>query len=293
MVTGNTEKSVLQALEKTPRSRQELKALLQQKHIKSTLRHLCERGEIKKVGRRYVRSVLTDENKLFKKQSAAKTQAVVPIAMQMRQATKNKSVKIVLPQEDIDEEIRRLEAELEKSSSSDESSDDDSEASADRGVVSLSRFAEDRIENLPPAALPLAGRYNPRDGMKPAKKKRRRDDDKNDEVEVSSGLREAVKEVLSGYKARSSERLPFYCRVCSKQYANENEFFDHKNTPFHKTAVDMERKASYCKLCRKQLTSPEQMKEHLSSRPHRERLRKMKDRQAESKRQPIGRRQWK
>ena len=53
---------------------------------------------------------------------------------------------------------------------------------------------------------------------------------------------------------------------------NEQEFFGHKQSDFHKTAVEVERKASYCKLCRKQLTSPEQLKEHLTSRPHKERM---------------------
>ena len=97
---------------------------------------------------------------------------------------------------------------------------------------------------------------------------------------AESGLESAVKEVLSGYVARSSEKLPFYCRFCQKQYNNSEEFFAHKQSEFHKTAVEMEQKASFCKLCRKQLTSPDQLKEHLQSRPHKERLERARSRTA-------------
>jgi deoxyribodipyrimidine photolyase-like uncharacterized protein len=57
----------------------------------------------------------------------------------------------------------------------------------------------------------------------------------------------------------------------------EEEFFDHKRSEFHKTAVEMEQKASYCKLCRKQLTSLVQLKEHLTSKPHKERLDRVRE----------------
>jgi hypothetical protein len=96
---------------------------------------------------------------------------------------------------------------------------------------------------------------------------------------ANEGLAETIKEVLDGYVARSAERLPFYCRVCAKQYNNENEFLDHRQTDVHQTAAELDRKASFCKLCRKQFTSPMQMKEHLTSRPHKERLEKVKSKQ--------------
>ena len=103
--------------------------------------------------------------------------------------------------------------------------------------------------------------------------------DREKNSRVSSGLRDAVKEVLAEYQPRSSERIPFYCRVCAVQSKDEAEFTLHKQTEFHKTAVQVEKKATYCKLCRKQLTSLIQMQEHLDSRPHKERLDSMKARQ--------------
>lgn len=203
---------------------------------------------------------------------------------------------------DIDDEIKRLEAELaadddETDGGSEDDSDDERterdkrvsfgavdvrEIESSRtesrnmegdAVVCLSAVAQDRITPLPESCLPktkkrtLQGIDDDPQQKKPKKSN------------VSSGLRDAVKEVLSGYVARSSERLPFYCRVCAKQYTNEQEFFEHKSTDFHTTAMDVERKASFCKLCRKQFTSPVQLKEHISSRPHKDRLEHVRSRQ--------------
>lgn len=203
-----------------------------------------------------------------------------------------------LASDDIDEEIKRLEAELAKGSDSSDSDDDSHNDDLDHGqdthnavrgkttitsnidnqspsVLRLSELEQDRIQSLPQHLLPAARKRTLKnidgEGTKSNKKVSKASSE-------SSGLASAVKEVLSGYVARSSEKLPFYCRACQKQYPNEKEFFEHKATEFHKTAVDVERRASYCKLCRKQLTSPEQLKEHLKSRPHKERLERARER---------------
>lgn len=191
--------------------------------------------------------------------------------------------KLALPEDkpDLDEEIRRLEAELaadDDDSSSDSSSsrsddddlsdDGDEKRPASPQVLCLSVVKDDRIEALPNKLLPSNKKRTLKnvDGETAPKKRKER------KPEIEPGLKKAVQEVLDGYVARSAERLPFYCRVCAKQYSNEEQFFAHKETDFHAAAIEMERKASYCKLCRKQLTSPAQLKEHLSSRPHEERL---------------------
>lgn len=179
---------------------------------------------------------------------------------------------------DIDDEIARLEKELMNDSDDDSGNsseeDDDSNASptANNGVLSLSTYADDRVETLPSACLPVPGKYS-------LTKKKGGKSKSPQQPEVKSGLQKAVEEVLGGYQARSSERIPFYCRFCAKQYENKEAFFEHKNTEFHKTAVAMEKKATYCKLCRKQFTSPTQMKDHLSSRPHKEKLQFVRNRQ--------------
>ncbi|KAG7371453.1 zinc-finger double-stranded RNA-binding protein [Nitzschia inconspicua] len=198
---------------------------------------------------------------------------------------------------DIDDEIARLERELAQYDDEDDSDDDsdDNEQTHTQSVVqdnpeptvlSLSKFSDDRVEHLPEEALPIPGRYHPNNNTdsttkkKKSQKRKREPSSTTEETERTGnkmdGLQQAVKEVLEGYQARSSERLPFYCRYCAHQFDNENDFNQHKTTDFHRTAVATERKLTYCKLCRLQLTSPVQMKEHLTSRPHQQRLQYMK-----------------
>lgn len=268
------------------------------KHVEKALNKLIDAGDIVRDGKIFR---LSSKQDVSENQSpSADEDQVVPIAVRLRKETKTtaKSVKFAEEEVDIDDEIRRLEMELNNDSSGDESEyDSPDDMENDNGtpaVISLSAYAQDRIEHLPESCLPEPGKYNPRGSSKigtksgPVKKK--------EGHQKMDGLKEAVQEVLNGYKARSSERLPFYCRFCSKQYGNEKEFFEHKNSDFHKTAVELERKATYCRLCLKQLTSPEQMKEHLKSRPHRERLQFVKSRQraetsGKRKRESSGR-QW-
>lgn len=213
--------------------------------------------------------------------------ALVPIGMRMR-TTQGKKVKFdeTAVTEDLDDEIERLERELENDDAGGSSDEDDSEAedsaetnnAQETAVLSLSQFANDRVVQLPSTLLPEPGRYSTNKVRKSKSKKTKNEPDPS--AIVQSGLHQAVQEVLDGYTARSAEKLPFFCRFCAKQYSNETEFFDHKNTDFHKTAVAMERKATYCRLCRRQLTSPTQMKEHLKSRPHKDKLQEMRSRQA-------------
>ena len=154
-------------------------------------------------------------------------------------------------------------------------------------IVNLSQLQEERIESLPSSALPALARPDSKSNNKtkraaalhnrePKASKRQRT------TTPTAGLESAVQDFLRGYRARSAERLPFYCRVCARQYTNETEFVHHQTLPQHQTAVALDRKASFCKLCRKQLTSPAQLKEHLQSRPHKERLEFMKTKQQRS-----------
>ena len=192
---------------------------------------------------------------------------------------------------DIDKEIARLEAELARDDEDEtvsHSSNDDrvlkakheekisGDASSD-GIVCLSSLKNERIESLPEQYLPQA----PKTRSATGKQRKKSNDDQ------CSGLEKAVKEVLSGYVPRSSERIPFYCRVCQKQYSNEKEFFEHRTSEFHVAAAEAERKASYCKLCRKQLTSPAQLQEHLKSKPHKERLQRLSSSNPRNRRRPY------
>lgn len=202
---------------------------------------------------------------------------------------------------DLDEEIKRLEAELQ--SDNDEDSDDeiDDASSSDSnisleaetsrnnsGVICLSEFSADRIAPLPQTVLPSNKRKKLKeiddDGIQPReqkKKKRKGNDQPSSKIE-GSGLQDAVKELLHGYVARSSQKIPFYCRICAVQSGNLEEFVLHKETELHIAAARAERKACYCRLCQKQFTSPAQMKEHLASKPHRQKMDYVKAKQRNS-----------
>lgn len=143
----------------------------------------------------------------------------------------------------VDDRIAALERELEQggdgtsSSGSDDdiSDDDDSIASADisetksaavirerRRIAKLvSPLAAEKIEPLAPHLLPRPGC-----GIQKAPMKKKRDRPKVGEASAgavaaapgpSQGLDSAVKELMANYEARSSERVPFYCRVCKFQ----------------------------------------------------------------------------
>ena len=301
--TESHKKSLLEALGKIPKSKKELKDIVKGRHpeisghdVKKALRKLEESGEIEKDGKRYrISAVVT------RSLSEGRIEKPLPIAMQIRKETRQadkKSVTFGEPEVDLDDEIRRLERELEAfDSSDDDSSSHENEEQNKGGIMSLSKFANDHTDQLPKSCLPEPGRYSANSEPVAKKKAKRKDKPEIDEQTAgsrqSNGLKEAVQEVLDGYKARSSERLPFYCRFCAKQYNSHDDFFEHKQTEFHQTAVAMERKATYCRLCLKQLTSPAQMKEHLASRPHKERLQSVRKRQrGAKKKQGDPRRQW-
>jgi hypothetical protein len=312
--TKHAEKRLLEELGKAPKSKKELKRIIikakgdhhtsgrqmKKHHLKKTLRKLEERGQIRKKEKIYelVGSLSSSSSKREKDDdddddddsdadAETTTSPLLPIAVQLRKQAaaqaEKKSVRFGEPEVDLDDEIRRLEMELEQSSSGSSADDDDGDEDEDEddepAVLSLSQFANDRIEHLPGSALPEPGKYDP---LQRPRKKKNSKESKNAMREVqkkTDGLREAVQEVLAGYKPRSSEKLPFYCRFCAKQYNSEDEFLEHKQTEFHQTAVAMEKKATYCRLCQKQLTSPPQMREHLASRPHKERLHTVQTRQ--------------
>jgi hypothetical protein len=298
--------AILKLLETSPRqSEHELRQnvcndSVPKKHVEKALQKLQKKKKIIKSEGYY--SLLKEEENSKMDEQRTKLETV-PVAELLRRRQQEKSGDGVGFETDVkkvnlDDEIQRLEAELAADNSDDESDsamEDEDKRKVTFGantvleiestqtdtptsihglaVVCLSSLAKERIAPLPSSCLPQnkKRKLNGIDENVVARPKKQK---------VSSGLEEAVREVLSEYVARSSEKLPFYCRVCAKQYTNEKEFFDHKGGDFHMAAVEMERKASFCKLCRKQFTSPVQLKEHVSSRPHRERLQKVRSRQS-------------
>jgi hypothetical protein len=316
-VSKQAKKEVLKLLKNSPKTEHDLQNeiandLVSDRHVTDAIEKLIQKEKVlQKDGFYFLKKERGEV------EEASTEETTVPIAEVLRRRRRHQeksanNTEMTLAkhenENDIDDEIQRLEAELaaddddedyEREMENDSDNDNPSEdLERDRhvsfgairvkeiesapnqtreipedSILCLSSVAKDRIAPLPETCLPKTTKrvlkgIDDDPQQKQAKKSK-----------VSAGLRDAVKEVLNGYVARSSERLPFYCRVCAQQYKNEQDFFGHKVNDFHKAAVEVERKASFCKLCRKQFTSPVQLKEHISSRPHKERVGKVRARQ--------------
>ena len=248
-------------------------------------------------------------------------QSFVPIAQLMRKqqcddektmtsASINRfgSEKIKSKQRDLDEEIRRLEAELAVDSESDDESSEGTSYEVENrkvsfgktstriftkdedentpnlppdidssGVICLSQVANERIEPLPAAAMPKIARNNTGFDSEKRSKKRKRE---REEHTINEGLKHAVEDLLNNYKTRSEvEQTPWYCRVCQHQAEGEADFIAHRQSELHKAALKEHQKKTYCRMCRKQMTSVIQFQEHLSSRPHRDMLARKRNQQ--------------
>ena len=133
---------------------------------------------------------------------------------------------------DIDDEIQRLERELQQQDNDDDADDDDDDDSDndsddfkieedDNGddkyketmIVSISESNQNPIEKLPTHCLPPS--VTRMSKVKSGSKKRPRNDDTNDNNHHISGtgLKKAVQELLHNYQGRNStERIPYFCR---------------------------------------------------------------------------------
>lgn len=306
------------------------------KDVKKALKQLVKRGDITKNGKKYKLQSSTlsscndndDESNnssddgsrsssasVFgeeEEEEVEETAPFVPIAQRIRQTTQqvkhsdtdNRDIGSNNPKQavDLDEEIRRLEAELAQSSDDNDDEDEsddyvdasDNDGSDDirNGIICLSSVADERIAPLPHGALPQnkrrtlknidsVGDSSGQDATRKKSKKRKKSSqgEKEEEHTISEGLKDAVNELLQNYVPSSHLKKPFYCRVCQHQSESEEDFLSHKQSEFHRGAVQQERKRTYCKLCRKQLTSIVQMEEHLKSRPHREKMDFVKSKQ--------------
>ena len=133
----------------------------------------------------------------------------------------------------MDDRIKALEHELEVGSGSSGSDDEDSSSTHDgsgedddngdnrkRRVLKLgSPLEADKIQPLPAHLLPRpgCGVSRAKTPGKKAPKRPRVAASSQSAPGPSQGLDSAVKELMVNYEARSSERVPFYCRVCQFQ----------------------------------------------------------------------------
>lgn len=96
-------------------------------------------------------------------------------------------------------------------------------------------------------------------------------------------MEEAAKKALGFYVPRSSEKIPFFCRVCQYQGTSIEEFEKHRLSQTHEVATNVEKKMSFCRICRKQFTSINQLEEHLLGNGHKEKFASIKLQNAANK----------
>mmetsp|Transcript_14285 Transcript_14285/g.18718 ORF Transcript_14285/g.18718 Transcript_14285/m.18718 type:complete len:263 (-) Transcript_14285:247-1035(-) len=246
--------------------------------------------------------------------SSEKNKGIIPIGKVLRtRAVKNKKRKhttnshedgdsdINVSINSIEAQIAALEKELEKDSNSsstsehgetnDEVSDKETSEDSDSEIqkktpernkkkkgkkdnltsdsTKFSSLDEERIIPLPASLLPQ-GKFKARESKVKSSSK---------SPIKKTGLEHAVEELLSNYQPTSAERRPHYCRVCMYQGTSVEDLAQHRDSDFHKLAIQKERKMSFCQLCKKQFTSPAQLQEHVSGKMHKEKLNRRKQSQ--------------
>ena len=138
-------------------------------------------------------------------------------------------------------------------------------------MSSLTQVIDERITPLPPTLLPGAECKLP---VESARKRSKVNDRVAKRVGGESGRRRVsgldatVVEMLRNYQPSSSERRPFWCRICRYQGGDEADLVRHRASESHRRAIRVERRLSFCSKCRKQFTSPSQLKEHLKGKAH-------------------------
>jgi len=203
-----------------------------------------------------------------------------------------------------------IESEEEKSDQDNETDDFKHSNTVQGSILSSTLYDEaHRIPPLPPSVLPKpgcsrkTGHKTTRDDSSVrgnATSKRVRFRSENDQSEESSsapkqnndttitdeqrsGLDRTVEALLRNYQPTSSERRPFWCRICQFQGENMEDLEAHRRSDLHVLAAEKERKISFCKVCRTQFTSPAQLREHLQGKVHKEKMEKVMARNASGK----------
>ncbi|RLN66904.1 hypothetical protein BBJ29_004884 [Phytophthora kernoviae] len=177
-------------------------------------------------------------------------------------------------EEDIAEQIKRLETELQGSSDDSSDSDSGSDTEADDGmakvkaVVNLSAYASDRIESLPEKMLPAVRSSS---SLPPAKKRRKTQQQDNERA--AQKALEDLSDALSFPK-----KVPFACKPCGFIGKNLEEFHAHRASKEHLEGQQSGMKKLQCVLCDKSFTSREQLDEHRAGKWHKQRAQQKKAR---------------
>ncbi len=135
------------------------------------------------------------------------------------------------PGEDLDARIARLEAELQEESESFTPGGDNECQTLEKLTSPILVNPSNRIVPLPTSLLPEASCGLSSSSVKQRKRNTGGDNEGRNKLK---GLEVSVQELLSSYKPRSGERVPFWCRCCQFQGSKVEDLQKHRETEFHK-----------------------------------------------------------
>ncbi|KAL4147284.1 hypothetical protein PRNP1_011040 [Phytophthora ramorum] len=191
-----------------------------------------------------------------------------PIAKRLKQSAEFAlQKKKTEPEEDIADQIKRLEAELQGGSDGSSDSETESEDDTTNAVVNLSAYASERIESLPEKLLPAA---RPSSNLPPAKKKRKKSQQEENERAANEALE------LLGDALTFPKKVPFACKPCKFIGKDLEHFQAHRTSKEHLERVQSGGKTLACVLCNKSFTSPAQLEEHRAGKWHKLRAQQKK-----------------
>ncbi|ETW05188.1 hypothetical protein H310_04182 [Aphanomyces invadans] len=191
------------------------------------------------------------------------TGAEVPIAKRMQQSA---DLPFVVAKkesdDDLEDKIKALEAQLNSSSSDDDSSDDsvnddenDDEAKRTHdgpAILSLSAYQNEKVPALPSELLPKAQAFQ-----------------SNRRINTSQTEVAPPPKIVG--------KVPFACKPCGFVGKDLDDFQTHKASDAHNDVVGTTTQRTSCKLCAKDFTSAEQLAEHKLGKWHLMRKRTKKE----------------
>ncbi|KDO25982.1 hypothetical protein SPRG_08635 [Saprolegnia parasitica CBS 223.65] len=176
--------------------------------------------------------------------------ALLPMAKRLQQSADAIIVKPKAEEDDLEAQIKALEADLGSSS------DDDSESSGDEApaaVVNLSEYQNDTVPSLPGELLPKVSCQS-------------------NKVATHKKPKKAVEPAA---KVKIVGKVPFACKPCGFIGVDLDDFLAHKKTTAH--LEECGQVGFKCKLCVKEFTSADQLAEHKLGKWHLMRVRTKKD----------------
>ncbi|KAL3658156.1 hypothetical protein V7S43_016787 [Phytophthora oleae] len=191
-----------------------------------------------------------------------------PIAKRLKQSAESALQHKKTDAEDIADQIKRLEAELQGGGDSSDS-DSDSDHDNSKAVVNLSAYASERIESLPETMLPVV---RPSSNLPPAKKNRKKTQQEENERAANKALEEL------GDALTFPKKVPFACKPCKFIGKDLENFQAHRASKEHLERVQAGDKILQCVLCNKSFTSPAQLDEHRAGKWHKQRAQQKKAR---------------